>query len=43
MNNGRQSFNKTIVIDSDSNDENSSEIVDDHQETTGIEVNLFEY
>lgn len=39
-NNGGKSFNKTIEIDSDSNDENLCEIINDHQEITGIEVNL---
>lgn len=38
MNNDRYSTNKTIEIDSNSDDTNSCEIIDDHHETTGIEV-----
>lgn len=38
MNNDNNSANKTVEVDSDSDDSISCEIINDHQETTGIEV-----
>jgi hypothetical protein len=35
------SSNTVIEIDSDSDNTNSSNIIDEHHETTGIEVNLY--
>lgn len=40
VNNDNDSSIKTIEVDSDSDNSNSCEIIDDHQETTGIEVKL---
>jgi len=41
VNNDSHSSNKIIEIDLDSNSLNSCEIIDEHHETTGIEVNVF--
>jgi len=41
MNNGRQLYDKTIEINSDSDD--TCEIINDHEESTGFEVSLLIY